>query len=271
MMPRRASAGLLLLLLVAPSLWAEAIDASATILAPVIDLGVVSPVATIEPAPAATSVRVTSSAPWQLSLSSMSHVDEQIAVLVHGEWQPLMTGVPVPVAAGEPTPAEGTMVSVQVRARPNLRARPGRHDVALQLSLNGRPCSGSLRVAFEIPPVVAVEDDRGQFELVADQPGYRQVYDFHPRQYVVRGNVPWRLEVSQRRTTTPAPYVLEVMDAQDDYRALTGTVLVASGNASAQGERVMVRLRVKLGQAAPAGTYSHDVEVQPRISGAGSQ
>ncbi len=240
-----------------------------TLLTSMIDLGKIAPSA---PAVAASSqgnavVRVTSDRYWQLAMvRDPDSVGDEIALSSDGAvWTISNPGLLVPLATGTATPPEGFLVNARLRVTPTFDMHPGRRQYSFSLMLNGQRVDPPVRLNFEISPTVTFEEDNGRFAVTADRPSERRDYDFNPRTYIVRSNVPWVLEIAPQ-TSSPAPYTVEALDEDGSLKPLTHLIIVARGQATGRsGASIPVRLRLKLAEVAEAGAYSTNIDVRARI------
>lgn len=242
----------------------------ASLLVSSLDLGSVSMSVDDASAPqTSAAVRVVAATYWQLAIerqpaARLEASSDDWYVNIDGSWQPLLAGVPVAVASGEPTPAEGVLLNVQLLFKPSFAMAPGARRDVFSFVLDGRRSELPLQVDLSIPATTLLEDDHRSFSVVADRPSDRAEYDFNPRTFSVRSNVPWIVEV-----WTPGksdrPYVIEVLDRTSTFRPLRDAIVVAAGGPTgAAAVPVVVRLRVELAPNNVAGVYTNDVGVRAR-------
>ncbi len=266
-------------LFAAASLSAEEIPFARTkLLVSTIDLGEIVPsVAGLDQSPqAALSARVTANTFWQLAVvrdadsRSVDSLAEEIVVSVDGAWLPLTAGMPVLIASGQPTPAEGFLVTTQLRVPATFDMHPGRRQYTLSILVNGQRVDATVRLLYQVPPTITLDNVNGHFAITADRPSEVREYSFAPRTYLVRSNAVWVFDVAPRSNAGSAqisvPYTVEALDADGTYIPLTEAVTAASGPPTGQdGRPVVVQLRLRLAEVAVAGTYESNLEVRARV------
>jgi len=262
------------LLAVPVTLFARGVS-TATLFVARVNLGSVTPARAIAPPQSRTIVQVTSDRPWQLaaSLESAAGSTEKIELSTDATtWIPLVPALPLPVGSGDVTPPDGIPVSLYVRVKPTFNAPPGRRQSAIALLLNGQKIETPLRLAYEIPPTVSIEEDQTAFAITADQPNERRDWDFSPHVYVVHSNTDWVLEIAPHATQADAAYSISVLDDGGSYRKLEQSMTIATGGPTGDsGTNVRVQLRLHLNDTAPAGKYATMIDVRARLAAAASQ
>ena len=275
-------AGSLLAIIVACSAVSaqESIPARVTVLNSTIDFGEVAPSASAGRAVADgnLSVRLTTDAIWQLSIvrdaigGGSQQATETVSANVDGTWIALLAGMPVVIASGQATPAEGMLVVARLRIAPTFEMRPGPRQFSFSLTLNGQRIAGPIRLQYVVAATLMLDNDNNPFALNADRPSEMRQYDLQPRVYTVRSNVPWILEIATQNPTGSGrelpPYTVEVLDSNGIYKTLTGSIIAGAGSPTGEaGVQVPIRLRVKLAEVPLAGAYATNIEVRARLAG----
>ena len=246
----------------------------ATLLVSSIDLGTLSPVTDgFSSTPCIATVRVTSGTIWELAIerqeTASGTVPDDWSVNVDGTWQPLRPRFRTPIASGGATPAEGAVITVQMRFRPSFAMAPGRRHDSFAFSINSARADATLEVDAAVRGFTQVDDDHGAFSVVADHPSDQNVYEFAPRVFAVRSNTRWVLEVVAGGVSTSddAAYTIEVRDPDGAYRPLRDRVAVAAGEPTGDtAVQVHVRLRLKLAAKHVAGVYTNNIDVRARAA-----
>jgi hypothetical protein len=173
------------------------------------------------------------------------------------------------IARTEATSGGDASLVIPMRVQSTFDSTPGKRDRRLFLMVDGERLDAPLQVTYSVPAVADLEPDGSEFRVLAGKPAEEHRYDFPARTYRVRSNSPWAVEVVSRAdTVTKEPYFLEVQCEDGSFVKVSPDtpVRAASGpKTGSGGVSVPVRLRVTLGDLAPAGEYGSPLEVRTRL------
>lgn len=256
--------------------------ASITLLNPTIAVGRVAP-ETVRLMPVTTLI--ISDEPWRLSLlldrqqsrceraaACSDRIDVRIA---SGEWLPLKPELPTVIGEGSPTRRGGTPVTFQLRFTTSWDSPIGVHDGVIRCDITGAPAV-PLRYKLEVDPTVLLISDEVPFKSPSVNPAVKNRYDYEPRSFTLRSNVPWVVEVSIReplkaagssKTIKGDPLLVMTADGRSELLAPgRPPVVVAAGSATgAAPSTVLVRLAAQTPDAGvAAGAYRTDLVIEAR-------
>lgn len=274
-------------------------SASVLVLSPMVRIDTVDP-RLAQPAGGELRALVRSRVPWEISLSrrvggpafanaggspsaagaaSGPPADELSVRTASGLTCRVPASGPVSVAAGGPTPAEGTVVSVLLAANVKLDSPPGARQAWFDVLLNGKPAGAGAALSYDVPHVLDLVPDARPFQLAkAPDPTRPGTWPFEKRTYRVVSNVPWVVEVALNAAPTESvagralrQNAMVVLGAGQVKAPLVPgqPVAVASGDATGgDGTGVDVELGLVVSGGEIEGAYSTAVSVTARPAAA---
>ena len=179
-------------------------------------------------------------------------------------WTALSANTPAVVCGGG---SAITSVTVFIRVVSQIDSLPGERHLRLRFGLGD---AGVVRLSYSVQAVTALETDPRAFDSPRIDPGRPGTYPFDVHRYVVRSNVPWRVELSigtpKANGVNALPsQSLVVVAADGSTKPLLPEqqyVVAAGQPTGTDGEVVEVRLAVRVGEDGLAsGDYNAPISV----------